>query len=303
MLVHAPQLARHVVEAGDEAPHFLRGEALADGRAQASLFQLAERRVHAAQRPQHEHSGHHQDDQADEHGDQQEVRHVSDDVAAHGRLLLIEGDHDADCPADRLERPTFLRVVGDVELADRLAVAFEAAVVHFERLQVAEPILAVERGHAVVLGHRTIGVERLERLRLELVGNILLAARVEVRVPDVVVAARREQPADALAHHRAVQALELVAAAGRIVDDALGVVHELPHRVHLARERARFLQHGLLGLPLLRVQIERDEREKRHGEHRRQSGKIDGLQTESMLPHERPLRCVRKNSQRASTVA
>ena len=79
-----------------------------------------------------------------------------------------------DCPADRLERPTFLRVVGDVELADRLAVAFEAAVVHFERLQVAEPILAVERGHAVVLGHRTIGVERLERLRLELVGNILL---------------------------------------------------------------------------------------------------------------------------------
>ena len=45
------------------------------------------------------------------------------------------------------------------------------------------------------------------------------------------------------------------------------------------------------------------ESEKRHGEHRRQSGKIDGLQTESMLPHERPLRCVRKNSQRASTVA
>lgn len=55
--------------------------------------------------------------------------------------------------------PTFLRVVGDVELADRLAVAFEAAVVHFERLQVAEPILAVERGHAIVLGHRTIGVD------------------------------------------------------------------------------------------------------------------------------------------------
>ena len=61
------------------------------------------------------------------------------------------------------------------------------------------------------------------------------------------------------------------------------------HTASISRANVRASSSmALLGLPLLRVQIERDEREKRHGEHRRQSGKIDGLQTESMLPMSAP---------------
>ena len=203
-------------------------------------------------------------------------------------LLLVDGDDDADGAAHAALLPAFLLETGDIHLAFRRAVAFQAALVHFERLNVAKAILPLEGGDAEPLGDGRIGVERIERLRFELVGNVLLAARIEVRVADDVVAARREQAAHALAHHRAMQALELVDAVGRGVDDGLRIVHELPDGVHLARERARLLEQGRLGLLLLRVEVEQRERKARHGEGHRQNSQVDGLQTERALPHTRP---------------
>ena len=158
--------------------------------------------------------------------------------------------------------------------------AFEAALVHLERLRVTEPLDALEVGHFVVFRNRSIGIERLEGLRLERVRLVLGVAWGEVRVADGVVAALREQRAHALSHARAMESLELVNPVRRGVDDGLRVVHELPDGIHLACECARLLQHGCLGLPLLRLQIEQHEHEERHGEHRGKRDQVDGLQAD-----------------------
>ena len=119
------------------------------------------------------------DDQAhDQHAAEE------DDVLDHGALLAVhvhvERNDDADGAAHVAGLPPLLGVTGHVDLAGRLAVAVEAVLLDAHGSRIAEHLFALEFGDLVELAAFGIGVERVERDGLELVGLVGGVARVEV---------------------------------------------------------------------------------------------------------------------------
>ena len=133
MAVHAAQLTRHVVEPAEEVVHLLGGATFGERRAQPPRTHLAERAAEDAQRTQHEQRRGNIDNGADDHREQKEERDIAHHVVAQRLLLLVDGDDDADGAAHAALLPAFLLETGDIHLAFRRAVAFQAALVHFER--------------------------------------------------------------------------------------------------------------------------------------------------------------------------
>ncbi len=241
----------------------------------------AESPLHGLEGAQHERGHEPEDHDADERGQKQEERHVAYHVVAQGLVLLLERNDHADGAADGVERPALLGKARDVDLAGRLPVTFQAALVRAQGLHVAElgsPAVGGGLGavgvvivldDAVVLDSRALA-EQCEGLGLEGVGLVLGATRLEVRVPDGVVVARREDGPHALPHDGAVQALELEHAVAGVVDGVLGIVHELPDGVHLAGEGAGLLGQRVFHVLRLGADVEEGEGCRCRNEHRRQ---------------------------------
>ena len=245
-----------------------------------ALAHFPEGPLHGLQGPQHEHGHEPEDHQSDEGGQKQEEPHVANDVLAQRLVLLFQRNDDADGAPDGIQRPALLGKPGDVDLPGRFAVAFQAALVHPQRLNVAELRGAViGRGLGAIDLSRIVAhdaeellgflllVEQGQRLSFEGIGLVLGPARLEVRVADGVVVARREDGTDALADDGAVQPFELVDAGRGIVDGVLGVVHELPHGVHLPSEGARLLGEGGFHVLRLSADVENGEHRRGHHEH------------------------------------
>ena len=267
-----------------------------------SFAHFPERPLHSLKRPQHEHGHEPEHHDADEGGQKQEEAHVADNVFPQGLILLLQRNDDADGAPDGVQRPALLGKAGDIDLPGRFAMALKAALVYPERLHIAElrgavvgrSLGAVDLGRVVAhnaeeLLSVLLLVEQGQRLGFEGIGLVLSPARLEVRVADGVVVARREDGADALADDGAVQPLELVDARRCVVDGVLGVVHELPHGVHLAREGARLLGERVLHVLGLHADVEEREHRGGHHEHEGEHEQRYHSQADIAYPHGHPL--------------
>ena len=196
------------------------------------------------------------DAHAGQHEHEQHHEHLLQYARAHAVGVDVHGLGDGHGAADVAHLHALLLVAELVELADGLAVAFEARLGHVQRLGVAEhaPPLGVV-AHVVVRLEGRIGAEGLERPLLELVGRVRRLARGGARVLDLVVGVHGEQRAHRLGGDHAHEGLRAEGAVLGAVDGVLVDVDEVPHRVHLVGQHLGLLARLVLGLLLLQLDV------------------------------------------------
>ncbi len=146
-----------------------------------------------------------------------------------------------------------------IQLADGVAVTFQARFGHVQRLGIAKHPRAVAGVyHAPERLAFRVGVEGGQSLLLELVRRVGGLTRGVVGEADGVVGLRGKQHGDRLRRHHAHEVLRTEGAVLGTVDDVLIHIDEIPCCAHLGGKYLGLLASLVLGLGVLQRQVPQD---------------------------------------------